>query len=136
LHREQSRIEVQPSHPTEYEEHLELAKTVKDLGHQVISDAAPFYFSPPTSRADRISNWPSINYNHLYLPHEILFLAKHIASAVLHFHATPFLQENWVSQCIALFDTAGKSANKQLTLTDPHLKFLIPHRLKQDNEFE
>jgi hypothetical protein len=134
-HGEQSRIRVQPSHPTEYEEHLELAKTVKDLGHQVISDAAPFYFPPPTSLADQISNWPSINYNHLYLPHEILFLAKHIASAVLHFHATPFLQENWTSRCIALFDTGGKSTNKRRTLTDLHLKVVIPHP-KQDNESE
>jgi hypothetical protein len=135
-HGEQSRIGVQPSHTTEYEEHLELAKTVKDLGHQVISDAAPFNFPLPTSLADHISNWPPINYNHPYLPHEILFLAKHIASAVLHFHATPFLQENWTSQCIALFDTGGKSTNKRRILTDPHLKVLIPHRLKQDNEFE
>jgi hypothetical protein len=135
-HGEQSRIGVQPSHPTEYEQHLKLAKTVKDLGHQVISDAAPFDFPPPTSLADHISNWPSINYNHLYLPHEILFLAKHIASAVLHFHATPFLQENWTSQFIAFFDTGGKSANKRRTLTDPHLKVPIPHSLKQDNEFE
>jgi hypothetical protein len=135
-HGEQSRIGVQPSYPTEYEEHLELVKTVKDLGHQVISDAPPFCFPPPTSLADRISNWPPINYSDPYLPHEILFLAKHIASAVLHFHATPFLQENWTSQCIALFDTGGKSANKRRTLTGPHLKVLIPHRLKQDNEFE
>jgi len=135
-HGEQRRIGVQPSHPTEYEEHLGLARTVKELGHQVISDAVPFYYPPPTSLADQISNWPSINYNHPYLPHEILFLAKHVASAILHFHATPFLQENWTSQCIALFDTGGKSANKRHTLTDPHLKFLIPHRLKQDNEFE
>jgi hypothetical protein len=63
-------------------------------------------------------------------------LAKHVASAVLHFHATPFLPENWTSQCIALFDTGGKSANKRRTLTDPYLKVLIPDRLKQDNEFE
>jgi len=135
-HGEQSGIGVQPSHPTEYEEHLELAKTVKELGHQVISDAAPFYFPPPTSLADHIPDWPSTNYNHLYLPHEMLFLAKHIASAVLHFHETPFLQENWTSQCIALFDTGGKSASKRRTLTDPNLEVLIPHRLKQDKEFE
>jgi hypothetical protein len=135
-HGEQRRIGVQPSHPTEYEEHLGRVRTVKELGHQVISDAVPFYYPPPTSLADQISNWPSINYNHPYLPHEILFLAKHVASAILHFHATPFLQENWTSQCIALFDTGGKSANKRHTLTDPHLKFLIPRRLKQDNEFE
>ena len=135
-HGEQSGIGVQPSHPTEYEEHLELVKTVKDLGHQVISDAKLFYFPPPTSLEDHISNWPSINYNHLYLPHEVLFLAKHIASAVLYFHATPFLQENWTSHCIALFETEGKSASKRRTLTDPNLKVLIPHRLKQDNESE
>jgi hypothetical protein len=135
-HGEQSRIEAQNSYPNEYEKHLALAKTVKDLGHQVISDAVPFNFRPPTSLADHISNWPSINYNHLYLPHEILFLAKHVASAVLHFHATPFLLENWTSQCIALFDMGGKSANKRRTLTDPHLKVLIPDHLKQDNEFK
>jgi len=135
-HGEQNGIGVQPYHQTEYEEHLELAKIVKDLGHQVISNATPFYFPPPTSLADHISNWPSINYNHRYLPHEILFLAKHVASAVLHFHATPFLQENWTSQCIALFDTGGKSASKRRTLTDLNLKVLIPQRLNQDNEFE
>ncbi|KAE9368905.1 hypothetical protein N431DRAFT_444301 [Stipitochalara longipes BDJ] len=136
LHGEQNRIGEQPSHPTEYEEHLELAKIIKDLGHQVISDAAPFYFLSPTSLADHISNWPSMNYNNLYQTHEILFLAKHIASAVLYFHATPFLEENWTSQCIALFDVGGKLANKRPMLTGSHLKLLIPHRHKQDNEFE
>jgi hypothetical protein len=115
------------------EECVELAKIVQDLGHQV---TVPFDLPPPTTLADQISNWPPINHNHTYLPHEILFLAKHIASSVLQFHATPFLPENWTSQCIALFDTGGRSTNKRRPFTDPHLKVLIPHQLKQDNEFE
>lgn len=133
---EQTRIGAQHSHPTEHEVNFELAKAVKDLGHQVILDAASFRQPPPTSLADHISNWPPINYNHPYLPHEILFLAKHIASAVLHFHATPLLQEQWTNHCFALLDMGDKSTNKRRPLADPHLKVPIPSQLNQDTEFE
>ena len=52
---------------------------------------------------------------------DIIRLAKHLASAILLFHATPILSERWQSEDIIFYDATSTLKRSRPSLTDPHL---------------
>lgn len=58
--------------------------------------------------------------------YEKLRLAKSLATAVLQYHATPWLKTSWRSEDIFFFDCDGQSVpNGKLLLTEPHVNVKV-----------
>lgn len=98
----------------------------EDYAHRVVFSPTSASPKRPTSLAHLISSWTNKSYGQGMLIYEGLCLAKQLASAVLQFHATPLLKENWASDDIVFFDMESNSSQQEeVTLTAPHLSFRI-----------
>jgi hypothetical protein len=80
-----------PQRPLDYRKHISLADLMRH------------------SRGDSISSYERVR------------LARQLASAVLNFHATPLLEENWASDEIVFFDLADDNIFESQALTPAHL---------------
>jgi hypothetical protein len=90
--------------------------------HRVLFSPKSVPSKKSTSLAHIMSRWPSQGYGHGILIYEGLRLARQLASAVLQFHTTPLLKEDWASSDVVFFgmdDTPSLSVHGMLTA--PHL---------------
>lgn len=99
--------------------------------HRVVFSQTSAKSKGPTSLAHLISSWSNSNGQGILL-YQGLCLAKQLASAVLRFHATPLLKEDWASDDVVFFQMESSSSQQEeVTLAEPHLSVRIQTKTQE-----